>query len=356
MAQFVGRTVPSADALADVIVFVNNDEGSWLLKRPQDFPRSESVDLLDMAHRRRFVELYERSRVRLSQVRREVPRKPPFVPSFNKWSANRPGTTYFVPIAECSAIYINVLLSAFEEDFSYFVVDERHRYEPVGIGKFGRSKGGYLRDNPRDGRYTTLSALETMIYELVAIEQGAMVQNLGLTAQALGLGGFPHYASHPFAWPHALGFRMEQPPLSRVVGAGPIVKTVLRLTNRDIPVPTPVGLEIDGQPVVTSYCPPYFGSMREAVLAFVDSKFAQGSGTFRDGGAATGWKDGASVQSGIPSYSDQAIEATIAYAEYVYQRYGRFPANSGPFRTVIAYQAHRLDRAFYDRFYRPDVV
>ena len=37
-----------------------------------------------------------------------------------------------------------------------------------------------------------------------------------------------------------------------------------------------------------------------------------------------------------PYYSDSAIAATIAYCDYVYERYGRFPANSGPFRTVLS--------------------
>jgi hypothetical protein len=62
------------------------------------------------------------------------------------------------------------------------------------------------------------------------------------------------------------------------------------------------------------------------------------------------------VLAGIPAYSDRAIDATVAYCEYVYKRYGRFPAYSGPFRTVLAYQAHHLDPDFYDRFYRPGAL
>ena len=51
--------------------------------------------------------------------------------------------------------------------------------------------------------------LETWLYEFIAIEQGGMLQNLGLMTQALGLGGFPHFAAHPFIWFQALGFRMQ---------------------------------------------------------------------------------------------------------------------------------------------------
>ena len=92
------------------------------------------------------------------------------------------------------------------------------------------------------------------------------------------------------------------------------------------------------------------------MLAFLDYKYAEGGGTFRDGGAATGWLDGATVQTAIPPYSPRAIDATIAYWRYIHERYGRFPVSSGPFRTVLAFQAHRLDPAFYARFYREEAA
>ena len=352
MTHFVGRTVASGDAMHNITLIVINDEGVWMLKRPQGYPREEIAYLSKAARECRLVELYEKSRVQIAQGRRDVPRELPFVAPFNKWAANLPGTTYFLPVAECSALYINILLSAFGEEFSYFVVDERNRFKPPGIARFARSKGGHLHDDPRGGRFATIGFLETWLYEFIAIEQGGMLQNLGLMTQALGLGGFPHFAAHPFIWFQTLGFRMQEIPFSRTIGAGPLTKRVMRALGKDLPVPTAVGLERNGEVLIKPFCPPYYGSMEEAVLAFVDYKYEQGKGTFRDGGAATGWQDGAQVQAGIPRYSDDAIAATIAYCEYVYERYGRFPANSGPFRTVLAYQAHHLDSDFYDRFYR----
>jgi hypothetical protein len=73
------------------------------------------------------------------------------------------------------------------------------------------------------------------------------------------------------------------------------------------------------------------GVRDEAVRAFIDCKYAQGTGTFRDGGAATAWEDGRAVQSRIPAYSEKSIAATIADCRYIYERYGRFPASTGPF-------------------------
>src|SRR5581483_3855971 len=136
-------------------------------------------------------------------------------------------------------------------------------------------------------------------------------------------------------------------PLSRVLGLPHPA------AGNDLDVPTPLGLEWDGQVLLKPFCPPYYKDMREAVLAFVEYKYAAGRGTFRDGGAATGWRDGAAVQSQIPRYPDRAIEATIACCQYIHDRYGRFPA-IGPVRTVLAYQAHRLDPDFYRKFYRDE--
>jgi hypothetical protein len=183
--------------------------------------------------------------------------------------------------------------------------------------------------------------------EFCAIEMGGILQNLGLMSAALGLGGFPHFAAHP-VWLQTLGFRMEQVPASKLMGLPP--------AKDDLAFPVAVGLEHAGSILIKPFCPPYYPNMEEAVLAFVDYKFAPGKGTFRDGGTTTGWKHGASVQAGIPKYKDRTIAATIAYCDYVYQRYGRFPGTTGPLRTLLAYQAHHLDPAFYDRFYRAEVL
>ncbi|HJQ28852.1 MAG TPA: hypothetical protein VJ827_05900, partial [Rubrobacter sp.] len=355
MINLIGRTVASGDAVHSVTLLVINDDGAWMLKRPQNYPRSEIPGLARAAREHRLVELYERSRVRIADGRPDVPRELPFVMPFNKWSANLPGTTYFLPVNEYTAFYINVLLSAFSGEFGYFVVDERNRFRPAGISRFARSRGGHLRDDPEEGRFATVGFLETLLYEDVAVEQGEMLQNLALMGQALGLGGFPHFAAHPFIWFQTLGFRMQEIPFSRTIGAGRVMRRLIRASGKDLPVPTAVGLEQDGEVLIKPFCPPYYRNMEESVLAFVDYKYGR-EGTLRDGGEATSWRDGSSIQSGIPRYSDEAIAATIAYCEYVYERYGRFPSNSGPFRTVLAYQAHHLDPDFYDRFYRQEAL
>jgi hypothetical protein len=354
--HFVGRTAPSPDAAHANVVFVINDEGTWMLRRPQDFARHEIAGLAEAARRHELRDLYERSRIKLADRRVDVPREYPFMLPLNKWVANQPGSTYFLPIAECSAFFINVLLIAFDDEWAAFPIDERSGFRPAGTGKFARSKGGHLHDDPRAERIIPVSAIENVLYELIAVETGAIIQNLGLMTQALGLGGFPHYAGHPYAWMQTLGFRMVDVPTSKIAALGPIPKLVLRAQKQDLPMPTAVGLERDGEVLIKPFCPPYYRDMEEAVLAFVNYKYGEGTGTFRDGGAATAWKDGARVQAGIPAPSDRAIEVTVAFCDYLYRRYGRFPIGSGPFRSTMAYQAHHLDLSFYDTFYRDEAL
>jgi hypothetical protein len=58
MTHFIARTVASGDAMHDCTVFVINDHGGWLLKRPQDYPRNQILELIREAKATRLTELY----------------------------------------------------------------------------------------------------------------------------------------------------------------------------------------------------------------------------------------------------------------------------------------------------------
>jgi len=174
-------------------------------------------------------------------------------------------------------------------------------------------------------------------------------------AQALGLGGFPNFANHEFGWFQALGFRMEQLPASKYLGAGKLVSFGMKVLKKNPQVPYPVGLERNGEELLKPFCPPYFRSMADAVRAVVEIKFGQ-NGTFRGNAAGTAWANENAVTSQISPLSEAAIAATIAYCEYLIGRYGRFPVYLTPYRTVLGFQACHLDAEFYDRFYRPEAL
>jgi hypothetical protein len=355
LAGLLGRTVASPDAINTVSVFVTNDNATYLLKRPQDFEPAEIPTLVELAGRGELVELYRRGRVKTSGGRAAPPVEPTYNFNINRWALYAPGGTYLLPVQEMTAIYINAMLEAFDEEMAVFVLDERANFRPAGISRFARSKGGHLNNDTSSEHLATIQALETSLAEACAIEQGMVLQNIALMSQALGLGGYPNFARHEFGWFEALGFRMGGMPASQYLGANRLISTTLRLLGRDRQVPYPLGLERDGEVLLEPYCPPYYPSMEVAVQDFVRRKFGP-QGVFRGGARASGWQEPDAKSAQSSASTEAAVEATVAHCEYIHDRYGRFPAYSAPFRTVLGYQATHVDEDFYDRFYRPEAL
>jgi hypothetical protein len=355
IAGSVSRTISSADSINTVPLFVTNDEATYLIKRPQDFMPAEIPELLEMARKGALVELYRRMRVKIKDGRAAPPLDPPINFIVNHWSLYARGGTYFLPINDLTYFYINGLMEMLEVGMELFVVDERANFQPAGLARFGRSKGGRLYDRPEEGRTVPISAVEFTVAEMVTIEQGMMLQNLGLMAQALGLGAWPNFARHESGWFEALGFTMGHMPGSRYLGANPLITAALGLLKRDPDTPYPLGLERDGDVLIKPFCPPYYPSMRAAVEAVVEIKFGK-QGVFRGQAKYSTWRDPGRVEKEVARVDDSVIEATIAYCEYIYNRYGRFPAYIAPFRSVLGYQVTHVDTDFYDKFYQPEAL
>lgn len=355
MGGLVARTIASGDGLQTVALVVINDSSTHLARLPRDLPSGEIPKIIELGRRGEFTEAYRRSRVKIKEGRAAPPIEPLFNINANRWSAHAPGTTCFLPINDLTFMYINGLLEILNEDTGVFLVDERNSFLPAGLAKFVRNRGGHLDDEPKNMRVATIRQVEQFVTEFVTVEQGMMLQNLGLMAQALGLGGFPNFANHEFGWFQALGFTMQQMPASRYLGAGWLPSLAMKILKGDPPVPYPIGLERDGQVLLKPFCPPYYPTMSAAVKAVVDKKFGA-DGVFRGADNGSAWAEHNSVAQKIPRISDAAIAATTAYCEYVWNRYGRFPAHMPPYRTVLCFQACNLDEEFYEKFYRPEAL
>ena len=351
----LGRTIASPDAVNAVSVLVTNDNGTWLLKRPQDFSPTEFAELVRLAKQGALTDLYKRVRVQLSDRRTAPPLDPGYNFSINRWSLYAPGTTYFLPIIETTALTMNALLELFSVEMGVFLRDERAWFRPAGVGRFARSKGGHLHDDPDDLRGATIQMAETALLESMATEHGMVLQNLALMAEALGLGGFPNFARHEYSWFQAAGFRLGSMTASRYAGVGPFMSAVARLFMHDPMIPYPLGLERDNEVLLRPFCPPYYKSMEEAVRAFVESKFGR-KGSYRGGAKESTWRDPESCAAKIPAPDAAAVDATISYCNYVHKHYGRFPAYTAPFRTVIGFQVCRVDVDFYDLFYSSESI
>ena len=100
VARSLGRTIASGDAIQNVSLAVINDEATYLIKRPQDFPADEVAGLIDGVNRKDFVETYRRMRIKIKDGRAAPPLAPMFNVNVNRWSLYAPGTSYFLPINE----------------------------------------------------------------------------------------------------------------------------------------------------------------------------------------------------------------------------------------------------------------
>jgi hypothetical protein len=355
MAGLVARTVASGDGLQTVALFVINDHGAWLVRRPRELPASDISAFIELGKRGQFTELYRRCRVKICDTRPRTPAGPLFNINANRWSAHAPGSTIFLPVNDLTFMYINGLLEIFNEETGAFILDERNHFLPAGLARFARRRGGHLEDDPHRGRVATVRQIEQFVTEFVTAEQGMMLQNLGLMAQALGLGGFPNFANHDFGWFQALGFRLGQMPANRYVGAGWLPSLAMRFLKRNPVIPFPVGLERNGEVLLKPFCPPYFQTMSAAVRAVADLKFGA-NGIFRSQNHGSAWTKHDEVVRQVPVFSEAAIAAATAHCEYLWERYGRFPVYMPPYRTVLNFQASHLDAEFYDKFYRPEAL
>ena len=142
---------------------------------------------------------------------------------------------------------------------------------------------------------------------------------------------------------------------SRYLGMSKVLSTLAGWLGRDPAVPYVQGLEADGKPLMTPMCPPYFPSMEAAVRAFVAHKVGP-EGIFRGGARHSAWREPGVVAAACPAPTEANVDAVIAYCEYVFQKYGRFPAHQPPMRTLLGFQVNHVDCDFYDRHYKPGAV
>ncbi|HSJ26600.1 MAG TPA: hypothetical protein VLB67_00200 [Acidimicrobiia bacterium] len=244
----------------------------------------------------------------------------------NLWMANAAGSTLFMPVGDASEQLLGILTIALSN--RTMVIDDRAGRPAGELDQFVRS--GLLDADSR----APLSVLQQMAYEGNCSELDFMAHNIVLTMQGMGLGGLFFNGLNRWSVLGAfagdgirgLGFRFERDD---------------RWT-----MPNPVGLDGVYEPLV----PPYQPDMHAAARVFADRKF--GPGGAYDPATPGPWRDSELVKRGVEPYTEEFVECLGEVAQYVYDTYGRFPAD---FTTVVLtgfVQAVHIDTDYYDRFYR----
>lgn len=331
-----GRAAGSPDNAHSTVFVMWNDEGTYLLKKP-DGPgphanvRTMSADDL-IAHA-------ERCKVKLKDGRVEFPRDFPAYAGGNKYVSNVPGSTMFMPLTEVTRQYINGLfyVLAQEPGRRPVFLDDFNNWLPCGCERWVKSK--FLNKS---------IPIPLGFYAKGRTEYEAMLllQNLALVAQSMGLGGWIHAAfentillgGYPDIGP-GLGFRFERPRK--------------RLIPRPYPASTPNPVGLDG--VLQSYAPPYFKDTDAAIDAILEEKYGPSGLYTKPGTAAPSMKpefEAAFIRES-PHVEPEIVEVVRAMCRYIWKTYRRFPAHCHAIDSAgIWMQCHHIDPEFYTRFFR----
>lgn len=371
MMSFIGSTVPTADAGQFVSYIVMDDTGTYIVRPLQGYTPQEKAELLRAGSEQRWEDLWNKMTVKIADQRVMLPSLEYTQLRFNH-NVNGPGTTYFLPIADLSSLWLVACFELFDEGHRALIVDSnKFLSTPAKLKKFvalpekgWRARLGrfidklkgvspdqrYLEKNPNK-TYPSANVVDQLM-QVIGVEMGARIQNIQLMSTALGLGSRPHYAGNPLVWGAILGFEQQMVPTSTKVGADPFMRFLLKLTKKDTPLPSNVGYKKDGKWVLKSYSPEVHGSVRAAVTAFVNDRFGNGGAFDPDSGEDSAYKNPDEVLKRIPPYTERQIEAVIALNEYLYERYGTYPIGDG-FLPVIhtAIEAGVLDSDFYDQHF-----
>ncbi|MGA2791138.1 MAG: nitroreductase family protein [Candidatus Bathyarchaeia archaeon] len=310
----IGRTSATPCASLTLHLFFTDDNGVYYYKPEKSseiIPR-ERVRIASKEDRIKILQDYQRNLVKIRDGRLPIPREA--IGSAFVDMVNRPGTTVFMPVADTTREYINMLLTGIAQ-FKWRMWDEVTN-KPAGVAK-------WIRNGLLNGEKMTISSYDAILPWLCNLEAGIALQNMMLASQAMGMGGFIMHTVDFGTLKKVMNFRFQ-----RVKGKG-------------FPQATPNAVGMDG--ILEGYCPPY-KDIDRAVDEIVAMKW---------GVKGIYGPEGYSLP--VPKWYPSMVEAVKAFLKYVYEKYGRLPKYSDAMYFPALLQAHHIDLGYYTKYY-PEYV
>jgi hypothetical protein len=324
--RYTGRTAPTAAGIGTPALFFTDDDGCYCTLTRDVRPGSMRELDGGEAALERVLGVCREHTVRIRDGRLDVPSSPPYILPPNLWWANRPGSTLFMPVGDAAEECLGFLGLMIRH--GVMVVDHETG-EPAGnLEPFVRSG---LLDREKQ---LPLVELLSDVHESMCLELAFMGHNIVLAMQAIGLGGLYFNGMDGLAalvgnaadGVQGLGFRFVE--------------------DERWVTPNAVGLE----GVYEALCPPNYPDMRAAVEAFVERKFGDGGAYDADGHGP--WRENAAVKVSVDPYSGEFVDCMAEVAQYIHDKYGKFPGIRSTIMLPGFVQAHHLDTDFYDAHYR----
>jgi hypothetical protein len=325
--RFTGRTAPTAAGLGTPGLFFTDDEGCHCTRTRDVQPaRLREMDGSDDELEQVLAVCREHTR-RISHTRLDLPAAPPHVLPPNLWWANSQGSTLFMPVGDASEECLGLLALVIRHGVT--IVDQDTGTPAGNLAPFLRS--GLLAQE----KQLLLAELLTTVHQSLCLELAFMGHNIVLLMQAMGLGGLYFNGLDDLT---VLGARARD----GINGLG------FRFAEDERwATPNPVGL--DG--VYEALCPPYYVDMRAAVEAFVTRKFGP-AGAY-DSATPGPWRDSAAVKGSVAAYSDEFVDCLSEVAQYMHDKYGKFPGIRSTIVLPGFVQAHHIDTEYYDAHFKP---
>ncbi|HMQ06530.1 MAG TPA: hypothetical protein PKC30_04470 [Saprospiraceae bacterium] len=324
--RFTGRTAPTAAGIGTPVVFFTDDSGCYCTNTRDVQPRKmieidEHANPLD-----HIVSVCRENTIRIRDSRIDLPSAPPHILPPNLWWVNKPGSTLFILSGDATEVCLGIM--ALMMRHGVMLVDHDTGENAGNLEPFIRS--GLLDPEKR----FPISELHHDVIQCVSIETAIMGHNIVLMLQALGLGGLFFNGLDDLS---VLGANASE----GIKGLG-----FRFVEDKNWITPNPVGLP----GVYEGLCPPNYPDMYAAVKAFVNRKF--GKGGAYDPEVQGSWKESASVKQTVEPYSDEFVECMSEVAQYIFNKYGKFPGTRSSIMVPSFVQAHHIDTDFYDKYYK----
>jgi hypothetical protein len=193
------------------------------------------------------------------------------------------------------------------------------------------------------------------------IEADLLLQNIMLTADAMGLGAWIHASLAPPVLLRDPKFRATYGAMLGFDWSTPKWK-LADIVRWQVPLPwyanlraTTTGLRHKGEYLIKAMCPPNYPTMADAVDAVVAEKFGP-RGIYADESLfARIYRGEFGVQylRQASNYSTDVIACARDICTYIYETHGRFPAHCDTLHVPgVWLQAHHVEEGYYQEFFR----
>jgi nitroreductase len=342
LLYWAGRTAPGSSNDQSVDLVIINDRGVHLY-RPGT-ARSKPVEIEGPDDYWKVLHWYRAGLTTLADTRPDVDwgASPPGTHNVRpmgvaQYNVNRPGSTWFLPVGDLGREWVNLMLSSYQS--SGFYLEDPKTRKPAGCDQWIRP--GFLEVA------FPMPVFDELVLLLHAGQVGAVVQNMRLACEALGLGawGMGNYSDDLL-----LG---AYPEVCRGLGFRFIERDPDRNPSRTT---TCVGLEEHLE--ATAVPTPWLPDARTAVNRVLESRYGAGGTLSREHNWAleSGGPFKPEVVEKIVEHPrahvpDWVVEAAVETIDYVASEYGCAPAYISPVRAKYSLQVHHVDVDYYARFH-----